>query len=361
MPNEIKLFGVIGEDVKASDVKNELDAMDQTQPLVVRIHSEGGVVTEGLALHDAFRAYPGQKKCVIESAAFSIASYIAMAFDDVQITENGYLMIHNPHVDLTGDDEAHMQAAGMLSKLKESMIGAYASKTMKSYQEIAAVMKAETWINARTALEQGYVNSIAPSKSMPQLAVAKMKNMPQGVFDSLCGGRSEVGDNREPTKEKPVSESQTPVAASISEIEAAFPRAKAEFVLKCIKRQLPMASVLTEALAAMDEENQSLKSQLPKAIETPEEPTEEPSAAVELEIGTEDEVPEEETMAKAKARSGVRPVAKSTVATPTASARWNQAIDSCLPKCNGNKARAVAMANKSNPGLRQAFLEEVNS
>jgi len=366
MPNEIKLYGVIGEDCRAADIKRQLDAMDQSQPLVVRIHSEGGVVTDGLALYDAFKAYAGPKRAIIESAAFSIASHIAMAFDDVQITENGYLMIHNPHMEVAGDNAAHTQAAEVLTMLKASMVTAYTGKTGKSEQEITSVMNAETWINAKTALANGYVNSIAPARNAPMLAVAKVKNMPQGVLRSLCGEPSEAGDKREPTKGKSMSESQTPVAASISEIEAAFPRAKAEFVLKCVKRQLPMASVLSEALAAMDEENQSLKAQLAKAMEPPVEPPADPSA---MEVEVEDDemmakakaMDDEEVAAKAKARSGVKPIAKSARSAPSASVQWNNAIDSCLPKCGGNKVRAVSMANKNNPGLRQAMLTEANS
>jgi hypothetical protein len=45
---------------------------------------------------------------------------------------------------------------------------------------------------------------------------------------------------------------------------------------------------------------------------------------------------------------------------PTAGVRWDSAIEACLPKCGGNKVKAVAMANRQNPGLRAAYLAEVN-
>jgi hypothetical protein len=41
----------------------------------------------------------------IESSAFSIASFVAMAFDDVEISSNGYMMLHNPYAQAEGDDE----------------------------------------------------------------------------------------------------------------------------------------------------------------------------------------------------------------------------------------------------------------
>ena len=98
--------------------------------------------------------------------------------------------------------------------------------------------------------------------------------------------------------------------------------------------------------------------------------------AAELEVSTEDEgeeepVPadakamdgEEDPMkAKAKAKAkGVKPVAKARTSGPSASARWNQAIELCLPKCNGNKMKAAALADRNNPGLRQAFVDEFNA
>ena len=74
----------------------------------------------------------------------------------------------------------------------------------------------------------------------------------------------------------------------------------------------------------------------------------------------EDEEKKPDMQAKAKAK-GVKPVAKARTSGPSASARWNQAIESCLPKCNGNKMKAAALADRNNPGLRQAFVDEFNA
>jgi ATP-dependent protease ClpP protease subunit len=352
MLNELKLYGVIGEDVTAVDVKNAIDGFDQTKPLLVRIHSEGGSVSDGLAIYDAIKAYTGPKKAVIESAAFSIASHIAMAFEDIEITENGYLMIHNPHMDVSGDDSAHAQAADCLSKLKESMVTAYSSKTGKPREEVLAIMAAETWVNAKEALSNGYVSRITP----PQLkAVAKMKNMPQGVAKSLSGDCLEVGE----TRKDDIMSNTTPVAASLQEIKAAFPKAKAEFVLSCIERQLPMASVMSDALAAMDEELTMAKAKLAQYEQTEQAKAmenEEMAKAKAMEKDPE----EEEMMAKAKAKTGVKPVAKSTSSSkPSAKAQWDAAVSSYEAK-GVARGKALSMVNKAHPGLRQQMLAEVS-
>jgi len=351
MLNELKLYGVIGEDITAVDVKNAIDGFDQTKPLLVRIHSEGGSVSDGLAIYDAIKAYAGPKKAVIESAAFSIASHIAMAFEDIEITENGYLMIHNPHMDVSGDDSAHAQAADCLSKLKESMVTAYASKTGKTRDEVLAIMAAETWVNAKEALANGYVSRITP----PQLkAVAKMKSIPKGVLESLSGD----SPKKEPASTKEKTMSQETVAATIEEIEAAFPRMDSKRVLACIKRKLPMASVMTEALAAMEEELTMAKAKLAKYEE------EQSAKAMEDEEMAKakamEEEPEEEMMAKAKAKTGVKPLAKSTSSSkPSAKAQWDAAVANYEAK-GVVRGKALSMVNKAHPGLRERMLAEVS-
>ena len=345
MSNEIKLYGVIGEDVLAKDVKNALDGMDQAQPLVVRIHSEGGAVNEGLAIYDAIKAYAGPKRAVIESAAFSIASHIAMAFDDVEITENGYLMIHNPHMEVGGDDVAHAQAAEVLGKLKESMVTAYSQKTGKPREEVLAVMANETWINAREALAGGYVSRIMP----PQLkAVAKMKSLPKAVADSL-GGESKT-PSPQSTGEKPMSSEVQ--AATIEEIEAAFPRMKPDRILACVKRKLPMASVMTEALGAMEEELMAAKAKLAEYEQMA-------AAKAATEVSIETEPTEEEMMAKAKAKSGVKPLAKATTTKPSAKSQWDSLLAAKVAQ-GVPRAKAVLQIRSECPGLCEQMVEEHN-
>lgn len=365
MSNEIKLFGVIGEDVRANEVKDQIDAMDQTQPLTVRINSEGGMVFDGLAIYDAIASYKGPKKAVVESFAASIASLIPMACDEIEITENGYFMIHNPHSAMEGDDEAFAKASTELTQFKETMVNAYASRTGKPREEILSVMKAETFFNAQQAIEYGLANRTVQPKLMRATAYARLKNMPQGVLSALCGARADAGDNRETTKEQPMSNTQ-PVAASLAEIRAAFPRAKADFVLHCLEKNLPMASVMTEALAAMEEENMALKAKLAEYESAkPEEPM---AMEVEVEEDPEEAVPSPAAKAKAtpkaqaKKASGVKPIAKATQTSGGVSAKamWESKIAAKVAT-GLPRAQAVRAVIVENPNLREQMLAEVNS
>jgi ATP-dependent protease ClpP protease subunit len=334
-----------------------------TEPIVVKLHSEGGSVFEGFAIHDALVAYQGPKTCSVESSAFSIASFIACAFDDVEISSNGYMMLHNPYAAVEGDDEDLARQSALLGQLKTSMVTAYAQRSGKSEDEIKAILKDETYLNADQCVAMGLANRIA-GKSVIGRPFAKMKNMPHGVVAALFGAGSS-GNQEPPNKEIPMSDS-TPVAATLQEIKAAFPKAKSDFVISCLERSLPMASVASAAVEEMMTENAALLAQVAAMQEelskakAMDEPAEEEPAPTEEETTALAKAEEEEKV-EAKARSGVKPIAKAKTSGPSARVRWESAIDTCMPKCKGNKAKAVAMANRTNPGLRQAFLDEVNS
>jgi hypothetical protein len=241
----------------------------------------------------------------------------------------------------------------MLAQLKTTMVQAYAAKSGRSEDEIRLMLKDETYLNAEGSVAMGFASRIT-NQSVMARPFAELSTMPHGVVAALFGAGS-GGENRETTQENTMSESQ-PVAATIEEIEAAYPKAKAEFVISCVKQKLPMASVATVAIKEMMAENEqhlariaALEEELAKA-KTQATATAEASAEY-----------EEEMEAKAAAKSGVAPIAKAKTSGPSASVKWSEAVSQCLAKCNGNKAKAVAMANRLNPGLRQSYINEVNS
>jgi len=366
LPNEINLFGVIGRTddgcgITSQQVKTLLAGMDKTEPLVVRIDSEGGSVFDGFSIYEAFASYDGPKKAIIESTAFSIASYIAMAFDEVEIAENGYVMIHEPSTETAGTASDLSKNADLLSKLDQSMVAAYSKKTGLSEDEARGLMKEETFMTASEALTMGFVNRINPTKVQTRMQpAARHKNMPQRVYAALFGAGA-CGDTREPTKEKPMSEPAKPVAATIQEIKAAYPKAKAASIVAWLERGLPMASVASAAAEEMMAENQELVAKC-KAMEeelTALKAMEEEKPAAE---GDEMPVEEEEPTAKATARSVNKPVAKAkATAHAGATAKWDKAVSDCIPKAGGSKLKAAMLANRLNPGLREQMLAEAKS
>jgi ATP-dependent protease ClpP protease subunit len=358
MSLEITIDGVIGNgpnEISAQMVKAQLPTTGE--PITVKIHSEGGSVFEGFAIYDALAAYKGQKTAIIESSAFSIASFIPMACDQIEITPNGYMMLHNPYVGVEGDDEELAKQSQLLGQLKTNMVNAYVQRTGKPEEEIRAILKQETYLNANDAVAMGFCNRIT-EKPITGRVFARLDNVPHGVVSALFGAGSD-GNHDSLPKEKPMSDS-TPVAATIDEIEAAFPKMKPSTVLACLKAKKPLASVAQAAVEEMMAENQEMAARC-KAMEeelakykSMEPKEDEPAEAMEDE--------EEVVESKVTARGGVKPIAKAkSVTGVSARARWNEAVKACLPQAKNDRTRASQLANRQNPGLREAMLAEVNA
>ena len=367
---EIRIDGVIGQDegeVSAAWLRAELP--DTSEPVRISIHSEGGSVFEGFAIYDVLAKYQGQKTVAVESTAFSIASFIAMAADEVEMSPNAYFMLHNPRINMEGDDEELGKTAGMITSLKNNMVEAYANRTGKTTEEIQTILKAETYFNAAEAVAFGLADRITETPIKAR-AFAQLKNMPHRVVAALFGAGS--GGDNDSEKGKTMTESK-PVAATLQEIEAAFPKASEKFLVKCLRRNLPLASVATAAAEEMMAENDELKKQVTAMQEeiakykAMDEDDDAEAKAMDDEDDAEakakamdDDEDEAEARAKARSRRGVKPVAKGTSGRPSASVRWENAVEAAMAKTK-NKMQAVALASRQNPGLREAYVAEVNA
>jgi ATP-dependent protease ClpP protease subunit len=359
----IVIDGVIGKgegEISSSMVLEQLPT--DGSPIHVKIHSEGGEVFEGFRLHDVFANYPGEKKLTIESSAFSIASFIPTAFDDVEICPNGYLMLHPPRMSMEDATSGDMdQKSVLLKQLEQSMYQEYAKRSGKSVDEIKAICEKETFLNAQQCVELGLANRIT-QKPVVGRVFAKTNNLPHGVVAALFGAGSGGNKNSQP-KEKPMSESK-PVAATVRQIKAAFPKAKETFIVRCMEKEMPMEEVTTAMGEELQEENETLSAKV-KAME------EELSALKAAKAMEEEQVQmalakakaEEDEMCKAKAQqSGVKPVAKSQapVAATSARARWTGLVSAKI-QSGLSREKAILEVEKADPNIRLEMLSEVNS
>jgi len=356
MSKQIYIDGVIGNgdgEISSTFIKGQLP-VNGLEPIEIIIHSEGGSVFEGFAIYDALCQYQGPKKCVISSYAASIASFIPMACDEVEITPNGYMMMHAPYSEEGGTAADMLNGATLLADMESKMVAAYSAKSGKPASEITAILSKDTFLNAEQCLASGFVNKIATSPVVGRM-VAKAKSMPHGIYQALfCAGPG--GDNREPTREKSMSESQKTIAATVKQIKAAFPKAKSEFILKAMEQEMPMDQVAASFANEAMTENETLTARI-SALET--EMAAMKAKALEIEVEPEEEqVP---AAPAAKAKSGVTPVAKAKQSSGvSAKAQWLSKINAKVNE-GVKRDRAAVIVNKENPGLREQMLDEVNA
>lgn len=104
----------------------------------------------------------------IDGIAASAASVVAMAGDETLISPTGYLMVHNPMTLASGNKSDMEKAIALLDEIKEGIINAYVRKTGLSRNKISKLMDDETWLNAKKALQLGFVDGILFSKKEPE-------------------------------------------------------------------------------------------------------------------------------------------------------------------------------------------------
>lgn len=158
------LDGVIAEDswfdddVTPKAFKAELTAGEGD--IVIWLNSPGGDCIAASQIYTMLMDYKGTVTVKIDGIAASAASVIAMAGTTVLMAPTALMMVHNPLTVAIGDSEEMKKAIAMLSEVKESIINAYEIKTGQSRTKLSHLMDAETWLNAKKAIELGFADGI---------------------------------------------------------------------------------------------------------------------------------------------------------------------------------------------------------
>ncbi|MBT9173156.1 MAG: ATP-dependent Clp protease proteolytic subunit [Syntrophomonadaceae bacterium] len=147
-----------GDEVTPKQFKAEL--ISGSGDITVWINSPGGCVFAASQIYNMLMDYKGKVTVKIDGIAASAASVIAMAGGEVLMSPVSMIMLHNPMTIAFGDTEEMEKAIGMLSEVKESIINAYELKTGLSRVKLSHLMDAESWFNAKKAVELGFADKI---------------------------------------------------------------------------------------------------------------------------------------------------------------------------------------------------------
>ncbi len=147
-----------GDEVTPQMFRSELHAAEGDIDLW--INSPGGDCYAAAQIYNMLMEYKGNVTVKIDGIAASAASVVAMAGTTVEISPLGMLMIHNPMTVSIGDTHEMERTITFLAEIKESIINAYELKTGLSRAKISRLMDAETWMNAKKAVELGFADSV---------------------------------------------------------------------------------------------------------------------------------------------------------------------------------------------------------
>ena len=213
----LELYGTIAEeswfddDITPQMFRDELFAGNG--PITIWINSPGGDCIAASQIYAMLMDYPSDVTIKIDGIAASAASVIAMAGTEVLMAPTAMMMIHNPATIAYGDHTDMAKAIEMLEEVKESIINAYEIKTNLSRSKLSHLMDAETWMNAKKAIELGFADEMLEDEKKAPVQDAAYAFSSKAVANTLLNKLAE--------KEPPApAEPEVPVGRSVDELKA---------------------------------------------------------------------------------------------------------------------------------------------
>lgn len=147
----------------------------------VRLHCDGGSVTEGWAMYDRLRATGKEITCIVEGNAASMATVILMAApkERRKAYENAHILMHNPWACvMTAADADDMQKmANDLKAEQERLVNLYVERCGVDRDTIQSLMDEDKFITAAEAKELGIIGEIIPPISAKVRTTTNPNNM----------------------------------------------------------------------------------------------------------------------------------------------------------------------------------------
>ena len=163
---EIFIYGMIGswwDGLDAYSLARRIDNLDVDE-IVLRINSPGGYTDDGAAIYNSLKRHSAKVIAEIEGGAYSAASEITMAADEIRMHENAFLMIHNAWTIEIGEAKDFQSTANHLFKLNKVLGKVYESRSNLPLNKIKKMMDETTYLMADECLEMGFCDKVIPNK-----------------------------------------------------------------------------------------------------------------------------------------------------------------------------------------------------
>lgn len=183
----------------------------KTGTINLRINSPGGDVFDARAMATALKQHSARVVAHIDGLAASAATYIALAADEVRMSQGAFFMIHKGWTWNVGNADDFRKSADLLDKVDDSISNDYAKKTGIGKAELIQMMADETWMSADEALEKGFVDSVFDDEPVSN-------SFDLSVYDKAPAIAAKVVDREPGTEPKPVFNARTPLYARLTEI-----------------------------------------------------------------------------------------------------------------------------------------------
>ena len=146
--------------VSAQDFSRSLKSLGDVDYIELHINSPGGSVFDGAAIYNMLIDHKALVDVRVDGLAASIASIIALAGDQITIAKNAMMMLHNPSAMAWGGASDMRKMAGVLDKVKDTLITVYSDRMGLPEDEISKIMDEESWYTAKEAVDAGLADVV---------------------------------------------------------------------------------------------------------------------------------------------------------------------------------------------------------
>lgn len=186
---DILIYEEVGEGwfggVTAKQFVDDLKAVGSVDTINLRINSPGGDVFDGLAIYRRLVEHKARIVTHIDGLAASIASIIAMAGDEIRMSESGQFMIHDAWGFAIGNSAEMRSVADRLEMTTTSLRDVYVARTKNDPDKVKDWMAKETWFTASEAVANGFADSVVDNFRVAAAAYDlnrfKFRNAPKTV------------------------------------------------------------------------------------------------------------------------------------------------------------------------------------
>lgn len=190
-------------DMSSAMIAKELGE-EEYDEIIVNINSYGGEVSEGLSIYNQLKSHKAKVKTICNGFACSIASIIFLAGDERVMCENSLLMIHNSWSSVSGNSKELKKIADDLEKINQQSINIYQEVSGLDEEKVKELLDNETWIDAKEAMELGFITSIQSENKSNKASQSVKKSLMKMIKEAQA--KIEPVEPTEPQKAKQTKE-----------------------------------------------------------------------------------------------------------------------------------------------------------
>lgn len=149
-------------ETSAKHFRDVLAQIPETDEIVCYINSNGGSVKEGVSIYNQLARHKAKKICYVDGFANSVASLIAMSFDEIVMGLGTSMLIHEMWMNVSGNAAQLRKAADDLDDLMSSNRQVYLNRSggKITEEQLQELMEKEKYLTPEECMQYGFCDRI---------------------------------------------------------------------------------------------------------------------------------------------------------------------------------------------------------